>query len=539
MLFSETELDEIKAQWEQLSASKSEGNKQWRTKWDDPEADFKKKYEIAIGIESIEAWRDVTTAGAELRKAMRNSSNDAHYLPRYYTRLVEFTDTIEEALKVAQSIAINYVPQEERDALIVRIERLETLVEQERNLSARPQKDLQARLDDAQDELTRSKGRLFQVGSIININIGPFSAIGLIRDALEALKHGLDLLNDKRFTEALRRQALAAWLGGRRLARAVRERVAALKSPWKTDAVFDEFEKREPYFNLPEALEAGAVSFLVRDGVADREEQRVPGAQKTFQDCWERRGKRFLGPEMVVVPTGRFMMGALRGDEAGRSSDEGPVHEVHILRPFAVSKYPITFEEWDSAVTAGGCNGHKPDDEGWGRGRRPVINVNWEDAKAYVAWLSQKTGKDYRLLSEAEWEYVARAGTTTPFWLGESISTDKANYDGSLASGEGRKDIYRQKTVPVYEFEPNPWGLQQVHGNVWEWVEDPWRKNYEGAPSDGSVWQGGDTSFRVCRGGSWNLSLPQNLRSACRYRFHPHFRNWALGFRVARTLLIL
>ena len=134
----------------------------------------------------------------------------------------------------------------------------------------------------------------------------------------------------------------------------------------------------------------------------------------------------------------------------------------------------------------------------------PVVCVNWDDAKAYAKWLSGKTGKDYRLLSEAEWEYACRAGTSTPFWWGSSISTEQANYDGNYTFGGGRKGEYRQRTVPVKSFEPNPWGLYQVHGNVGEWCEDCWNESYNGAPSDGSAWTAGDCAFRLLRGGSWD-----------------------------------
>ena len=164
--------------------------------------------------------------------------------------------------------------------------------------------------------------------------------------------------------------------------------------------------------------------------------------------------------------------------EKERNSDEGPQHRVTFARQFAVGKFAVTFDEWDACVGDGGCNGHRPEDEGWGRGKRPVINVNWDDAKAYVAWLSRKTGKTYRLLSEAEREYVARAGTTTPFWWGSTISTSQANYDGNSTYGSGSKGEYRQKTVPVDSFQPNPWGLYQVHGNVWEWTEDCYKDSY-------------------------------------------------------------
>ena len=158
-----------------------------------------------------------------------------------------------------------------------------------------------------------------------------------------------------------------------------------------------------------------------------------------------------------------------------------------------------------------------------------MIKVSADDAKAYVAWLSDKTGKPYRLLSEAEWEYVARAGTTTPFWWGNSISTNQANYFGN-------KDDYRRRTVAVDSFEPNPWGLYQVHGNVWEWTEDCYDESYNGAPADGSVWTSGDCTRGVVRGGGW-VSGPEFLRSATRNWVWPRsLRSGDYGFRVGRTL---
>ena len=193
-----------------------------------------------------------------------------------------------------------------------------------------------------------------------------------------------------------------------------------------------------------------------------------------------------------------------------------------IARPFAVGKFEVTFAEWDACVAAGGCK-HRPGDEGWGRGRRPVINVSWDNAKEYVAWLSRKTGKSYRLLSEAEWEYAARAGTTTKYAFGDTISTSQAKY------GEGG-------TVEVGSFPANRFGLYDLHGNVWEWVEDAWHPDYQGAPTDGSVWTGGDTSLRVLRGGSWDGYFPGYLRSANRIRYHPDKRDVSIGFRVSRTL---
>jgi formylglycine-generating enzyme required for sulfatase activity len=212
-------------------------------------------------------------------------------------------------------------------------------------------------------------------------------------------------------------------------------------------------------------------------------------------------------PEMVIIPAGDFIMGAPDGEE-GSDPDERPQHRVVIPRSFAVGRFAVTFAEWDACVAGGGCKNFLPGDRGWGRGRRPVINVRWEDAKAYVAWLSRKTGKPYRLLSEAEREYVTRAGTTTPFWWGASISSRQANYDAKFpypAGGEDKGE-YRRQTVPVDSFDPNPWGLYQVHGNVYEWVEDCWHANYDGAPGDGSARTEPDCADHVVRGGSWNFA---------------------------------
>jgi formylglycine-generating enzyme required for sulfatase activity len=239
-------------------------------------------------------------------------------------------------------------------------------------------------------------------------------------------------------------------------------------------------------------------------------------------------------PEMVLVRAGSFNMGS-PASESGRHSDEGPQHQVSFSRPFAVGKFAVTFDEWDACVADGGCNRYKPSDQDWGRGRRPVINVNWDDAKAYVAWTSRKTGKQYRLLSEAEREYVTRAGVATPFWWGSTISTSQGNYDGNYFYGSGR-GAYLQKTMPVDSFEPNSWGLYQVHGNVYDWVEDCYHDSYTDAPTDASAWtSGGDCSRRVLRGGSWTAD-PVNLRSASRARDSTVLRGVRNGFRVARTL---
>ena len=235
-----------------------------------------------------------------------------------------------------------------------------------------------------------------------------------------------------------------------------------------------------------------------------------PAPGTTFKDC-------DVCPEMVVVPAGSFMMGSNTGD-----ADEKPVHKVTIAKPFAVGKFEVTFAEWDACVADGGCN-HKPGDAGWGRGKRPVINVSWDDiTKQYLPWLSRKTGKTYRLLSEAEWEYAARAGRTWREEFGDTIWKSQAQFrEGS--------------TVSVGSFKPNASGLYDMHGNVWEWVQDCYQSSYRGAPTDGSAVTNGNCNRRVLRGGSW-FDFPQGLRSAIRYKSFPVYRFNHFGFRVVRVL---
>ena len=233
------------------------------------------------------------------------------------------------------------------------------------------------------------------------------------------------------------------------------------------------------------------------------------------------------------MPPGEFMMGS-PDSEPERDDDEGPVHRVTIPAAFGVGKYEVTFDEWDVCVSAGGCS-HKPGDEGWGRGRRPVICVDWDDSQEYVSWLSKKTGKTYRLLSEAEWEYVARAGTTTPFHTGEQISTSQANFDGNYTYNGSIKGEFRKRTIPVGIFGANQLGLHDVHGNVWKWVQDCGNDNYKGAPADGSARTSGDCSRRVLRGSSWDFN-PRILRSSVRFWLRTDFRSSGIGFRVARML---
>ncbi len=239
-------------------------------------------------------------------------------------------------------------------------------------------------------------------------------------------------------------------------------------------------------------------------------------------------------PEMVVVPAGSFMMGSM-DDGSKRPSADFARHKVTFARPFAAGRFAVTFDEWDACVADGGCNGYKPWDNGWGRGKHPVINVSWSDAKSYVAWLSERTGKPYRLLSEAEREYVTRAGTGSAYWWGASISRRQANYDEKASQEKGSKGSPGQRTMAVDSYQANPWGFYQVHGNIWEWVEDCLNEDYAGAPSDGTAWSTGNCDRRVLRGGSW-VSTADALEFGSRYGVQAEGRVSNVGFRVARSL---
>lgn len=242
------------------------------------------------------------------------------------------------------------------------------------------------------------------------------------------------------------------------------------------------------------------------------------GHNSEFKDCP-------IGcPAMVAIPAGKFLMGSAE-NEPDRNASEGPQHEVTV-RGFAVSKFEIKFDEWDACVTASACPGVS---DIWGRGNMPLVNVSWRNAKRYTVWLSKLTGKDYRLLSEAEWEYAARAGARTAYAWGDKIGTGNANCAecGSLWDS--------QQTAPVGSFKQNRLGLHDVHGNVWEWVEDVWHDNYDRAPLDGSTWlEGGDPNYRVIRGGSWRNEA-EFLRVAVRFKRNADVEFDTIGFRVARS----
>ena len=237
---------------------------------------------------------------------------------------------------------------------------------------------------------------------------------------------------------------------------------------------------------------------------------------------------------MVRIQPGSFTMGS-SANESKRERFEGPQQNVTIDYAFEVGKYEVTFEDWDTCLAGGGCKGYNPKDAGWGRGKRPVINVSWEDAQSYLTWLNDVTGLKYRLLSEAEWEYAARAGTKTPFYTGKTITSDQANFNGQFPFMTSAKGPYRRKTVPVGSFKPNPFGLYDSLGNAFEWTEDCWNESHKDAPNDGSFRRDGDCKYRVMKGGSW-VNHGYQIRAAKRTRYTTDYRYDDYGFRIARTL---
>ena len=266
---------------------------------------------------------------------------------------------------------------------------------------------------------------------------------------------------------------------------------------------------------------AGALAVGVALVALSVVQAQTPSPGQIFRDCAD------VCPEMVVVPSGSFTMG--RSDGVSR---EGPRRSVGIAQPFAVGRFEVTFAEWDACVDDGGCPradsategpGH---DEGWGRGRRPVINVTWQEANLYVLWLSSRTGKRYRLLSEAEWEYVARAGTGSAFGSGRNspLTEEEANFNNQFG-----------RTVSVGTYQANRFGVHDMHGNVYEWVRDCWNPNYSNAPTEGSAWTQGNCSLRVARGGYWRAGSDTARADSREWQQATQRENY-LGFRVARTL---
>ena len=241
-----------------------------------------------------------------------------------------------------------------------------------------------------------------------------------------------------------------------------------------------------------------------------------------------------LLPEMVDIPAGQFKMGCVSGIDC--KPREKPVHNVRISS-FQMAKTEVTAELWAACVDAKGCT-HIPDNNGWVEPNMPVRYVSWDDLQIFLTWLNSETGSNYRLPSEAEWEYAARAGTATPFHTGPCITPEQANSEGNIFLGAGceHQTENRKRALPVASFEANAFGLHDMHGNVWEWVQDCWHFNYDGAPADGSAWTGSGSQCErhVMRGGTWHGSVSY-MRSAYRFRYPREIRTGGLGFRLARS----
>lgn len=267
--------------------------------------------------------------------------------------------------------------------------------------------------------------------------------------------------------------------------------------------------------NLPEGN--GSASDRPEAAGPVRVAQAQPGSLApgdVFRDCPD------CG-ELVVVPAGEFVMGSTD------TPYEKPERSLTIARPFAIGRREVTFAEWDQCADAGACK-YRPDDHGWGRGNQPVDNVSWDDTKPFLAWLSQKTGFKYRLPTEAEWEYSARAGTKSPYWWGREVGTGRAVCAGCVTPPP-------QKMAPVGSLRPNGFGLYDTAGNAAEWVEDCWNDNYRNAPKDSSAWTSGDCRLRVLRGGNFT-SAAAAIRSSARFRYDVDVRYYGNGFRVVREL---
>ncbi len=254
------------------------------------------------------------------------------------------------------------------------------------------------------------------------------------------------------------------------------------------------------------------------EAATDRSEQAAPKPGDRFRDCDE-------CPEIVVIPAGSYYMGSERS-----LPQEKPRREVKIDRPFGIGISEVTIREWDMCLREGGCN---MPPEAVTNDRLPMSNVSWDDAQRFVRWLSEKTGREYRLPTEAEWEYAAGAGTATPFWWGKEVGEGNANCSDCGTTPAGSPT--GEGPLPVGSFKPNPFGLYDVHGNLWEWTLDCANPSYEGAPSDGKAQLRGDCIRRVLRGGSWKLDS-KYMRTTRRNQYDRDVRYYLHGFRVVRTL---
>jgi formylglycine-generating enzyme required for sulfatase activity len=380
------------------------------------------------------------------------------------------------------------------------------------------------------------------------------------RIVLDRLREGLELLSERAIeieTEVSRpfqlyRQTLIDLKPQFPFTQAIRSRLKRLQNTLKLDdedvrsieqSVFPQVEpKPAPVIEPPKPKSLIYTFDIITVDTKGKEINRRKGQSEFIK---EELGNGII-LEMVSIPGGSFMMGASDG-ELESSNQEKPQHRVTV-EPFFMGKYPVTQEQWAAIATLPKINlDLKADPSRFKGAKRPVESVSWDEAIEFCARLSKKTGKNYRLPSEAQWEYACRAKTTSPFYFGETITTELANYQGTDWKyegttypgnyGNGPKGIYREHTTNVGGFPPNAFGLYDMHGNVWEWCADPWHEDYNRAPSDDRVWEldsDQENIFPLLRGGSWNNG-PRNCRSAIRFRYGLDVRINFVGFRVVSS----
>jgi formylglycine-generating enzyme required for sulfatase activity len=521
MVFHVEEKQSIAKIWEEITSAQQGCINSWQDNWQPPLEVLTETYVKAIECDTPYGWSKLNLSLRALRKVMSQGEGEETIL---YVKLIKLTDVVEQALDRAAT-PDNVIPRGELRELIELIDEQWALIAEERRHTSIWQQDQRRRLDQIEEQIKAGKRTIVHLEGVSLVSVGIDELISAIKDCIVAIKNGVDLLNDERFTQQIRQGAQRLWGAATRFVQATKDRFAAFRLPWRGNAAAQTDSTLGLQIVSGGSDHPAAVSFLVRTGSYDRERSSIPGAGEPFWDSWEDRGRKVNGPKLVVVPAGEFDMGS--PTEEG-DVDERPQHRVAIPKPFAIGIYPLTFAEWELCVAAGGI-GHNPKTE-WGRGNYPVTRISYQDALAYLNWLSTVTEKDYRLPSEAEWEYAARAGAQSRYSFGtdELSLTSYGWYEGNCGG----------KAHPVGKKKPNTWGIYDLHGNVWEWCRDAWHDCYVSKPqsirTNGGSWDG-DGSLRVLRGGSWYHDA-NRARSANRGKGEVNSRHIDYGFRVCRTL---
>ena len=447
-------------------------------------------FKAAQETDTPQAWRLVCKANLDLRSHLRKIDVRES---SFFDTLVDADDMIETALQAASNNPQNAIAYRELNELNDSLNDAQEQIRNERSRTPVWEREKRRVLTEGEQRFEEGKRHIHVLsGNQLTIHVDFEGLVAGIKELVEVVEKGVKLARDHDLGNRVKRAAERVWHATKRFTSATKQRFAALRLPWRKTTADDSGE----------------------------------GIGRIFQDL-------DVGPEMVVIPPGSFWMGSHKsnGDDA-----ETPKHKVTLPHAIAVGRFPVTFEEWDFAqadkewAKITGLEPRKPNDRGWGRNRRPVIDVSWEDAQAYIRWLSHKTAKHYRLLSEAEWEYACRAGSDTAYCFGDDEKKlgDYAWYDRNAA----------QQTHAVGEKRPNAFGLYDMHGNVWEWCEDVshnYKDKTEKMKATGEAWTADDSSRHVIRGGSW-LMGPRGLRATYRYGDILSGRSNGTSFRVARSL---